>query len=155
MSLTVLLSFEKPRFPNLISAETAVHLLNDMMSHKGSGTITEGQGVYGGEKEKCFQVALNPALGSGTQGALLVTLSQLARWAGQESILLLHSPSFYDILPESLQGVENPQVGEFIYVQQEDPRDPVPPRAWIELKEGAIGDHTLIGGRTFVLVPGC
>ncbi len=152
MNRAVLLSFEKPRFPNLISAETALNLLSDMATHKNTIKLSHGLGVYGGVPEKCIRIDFDPGLPSHVQDSILVLLTQLARWAGQESILAITEPFALALLPPSLEDETDPMVGRFFYVQQEDMNDPKPPRAWREVACGPdVGDHTLIDGHIFVL----
>lgn len=154
-SREIFLSFQKPRFPHLITEQQAEGLFHDLDFRKdGSIQITKGQGVYGGKGEICFRFRFDARYGDAASGALFSQIINLARWAGQESILIVRDANGYDLLPTSV-GQEPVRVGEFLYVQRSQPWTDVPALIWREVTEHKrdVGDHTLIDGKIFTLTP--
>lgn len=149
--LQIFLSFENPRFPNLISAKTAYHLLDDLR-HGGGFTVAQGRGVYGGKAEVCLRIAFaddaSPALVQSLQFIIL----KLAEWAGQESILFVRPVNGSDLLPTSAGANQNLTVGRFYHVINQTLSDPL---IWREVTtdKREVGDHTFIDGKIFTLTP--
>ncbi len=160
VSERIFLSFENPRFPPLITAQTARHLLDDLIAG-GSGytTLTEGKGVYKNIAENCLQVDISSKYDMTTASAVYFTVTYLARWAGQESVLLLRNQRPLECLPVgvALALVDHPDacIGQIVNAQTGDQIGDT--MLWREAKraeifiDGVPKDHTFISGKYFTL----
>jgi hypothetical protein len=148
--LQIILSFHNPLRPGIITSRTAGYLLDDLAT-TGLFVQEHGHGRYKGTDEPCIRLTFSDQSSHEQRQFAQSLILRLAKWAGQESILILRSPLLCDALPTGVQPGKGLMVG---YLVDATSLAVSPPMLWRQVAADAVkDDYTFIDGRLYTLTP--
>ncbi len=165
----ILILLETPKFPHLISLETAKYLAQDFCD-RNAFRLQVGNYVRNGHKSVCFSVCfsvgINDIGGETAEVCVMTMLRNIARWAGQEFMRIVRDPMPYEPVPLGAESYAADIVGgePNLYATRVSVQSKTyagmtgATQAFVRvpsihlLDDGSAPEHVSLGGQTFLFV---